>query len=60
MSLIARHSQAEFVLEKLKARLEQRVDFDRNSTAFDMGVDQERRDLLTVIKHYENQSRQST
>lgn len=52
MSLTARTDTAAFVLEKLVARLEQPVTFDRESTAFDMGVQQERRELLTLIKHH--------
>lgn len=53
MSLYARQDAASFVLEKLTEHLKQPTHFDRNSTAFDMGVDQTKRDMLVRIKHYE-------
>lgn len=52
MSLTSRTDTAAYVLEKLIERLKQDVKFDKDSTAFDMGVQQERRDTLTFIEHH--------
>jgi hypothetical protein len=55
MSLTARTDTAAYVLEKLVERLSQDVSFDRDSTAFDMGIQQERRNILIFIEHHSNQ-----
>lgn len=54
MSLTARHDKAALILEKIKERLKQDVMFNSNSTTFHMGIQQERRDILTMIQHYED------
>ena len=56
MSLTARQDKAAAVLEKLIEHLEQEVQFTRDSTAFDMGVQQERRTLLLKIRHWNKQA----
>lgn len=53
MSLTARQDHAAFVLEKIKERLNIEVTFDDKSTAFHMGMQQERRNLLASIRHWE-------
>jgi hypothetical protein len=56
MNLTARTDTARYVLDKLVERISQEVKFDRDSTAFDMGRQQERRELLLLIKHHEHQA----
>lgn len=55
MNLIARQEKAAAILEKLIEHLEQEVQFTKESTAFDMGVQQERRSLLYKIRHWNKQ-----
>lgn len=57
MSLTSRQDIARTILDRITTRIEQPVNFDRNSTAFDMGVQQERRAIADLIKHIENGTR---
>jgi hypothetical protein len=52
MSLTARQDKAAEALEQLEQQLKLDVVFTRNSTAFDMGVQQERRRLLQWLTFY--------
>jgi hypothetical protein len=52
MSLTARQDKAAEVLEQLEQQLKLDVVFTRDSTAFDMGVQQERKRLLQYLNFH--------